>query len=359
MTGRSILSNKIDNMYMINQQPQKSSRIKSAATIRPSSVNTFSRRNQHGGQNLNQNLKSKLQTQAQRPKSSAKTRTSYLNPNMSININFNNKSDMTIEDPEIIENLKGTLIRTIYTNREGKYTLDSLPHDTYLIEIENSKNFIGCAQVFKMNFIIETKGDPKKINDPLNYFGNTSRLIGLKRQTDAYVSVYISFINNLENYDFMPIRECVISLRKIIESTATDLILEQGKFIINLFYIYFNLFYFSFIFPLYFPLYFFLENKIIIPDNKKIDGRYDIIIVPGKYIIEVYKPGYDIIRKEIELISGENNLNMDLSLEKKYYLNINCINYETGLPLEKAVINVKKFKYKILSKKFNKIFFIL
>ena len=187
MTGRSILSNKIDNMYMVNQQ--RNSRIKSAATIRPSSVNTFSRRNQqiqiqlksqNQNQNNNNNQNQKSQLQTQRPKSSAKTRTSYINPNMSININFNNKSDMTIEDPDIIDNLKGTLIRTIYTNREGKYTLDSLPHDTYLIEIENSKNFIGCAQVFKMNFIIETKGDTKKLNDPLKYFGNTlSRLAAL------------------------------------------------------------------------------------------------------------------------------------------------------------------------------------
>jgi len=313
-----MLSNKIDN---INNQ-QKSSRIKSAATIRPSSVNTFKRSQNQGGP---QRIKSPNSNNLQRPKSSAKTRP--INTNMSINFNFNTRSDVGIEDPEIIENLKGTLIRTIYTNREGRYTLDSLPHDTYLIEIENSKNFIGCAQIFKMNFIIENKGDPKKIKDPLSYFGTTSKLIGLKRQTDAYVSVYISFINNLESYDFMPIKECAITLRKIMEN-PTDFLLEQGNFFINyLFYLFFLLF--------------FLENKIMIPDNKKIDGRYDIIIVPGKYIIEVYKSGYDIIRKEIELISGENNINMDLSLEKKYYLNINCINYETGLPLEKAVINVK------------------
>ena len=41
---------------------------------------------------------------------------------------------------------------------------------------------------------------------------------------------------------------------------------------------------------------------------------------------------------------------MDLSLEKKYYLNINCINYETGLPLEKAIINVKiKIKINLIN----------
>lgn len=77
-------------------------------------------------------------------------------------------------------------------------------------------------------------------------------------------------------------------------------------------------------------------------ENKKIDGRYDIIIVPGRYILEVYKNGYDFVRKEIELIQGENNINIDLNLEKKYYLNVNVINYETGTYVDKAMINVNK-----------------
>lgn len=75
-------------------------------------------------------------------------------------------------------------------------------------------------------------------------------------------------------------------------------------------------------------------------ENKKIDGRYDTIIVPGRYILEVYKNGYDFIRKEIELICGENNINIDLNIEKKYYLNINVLNYESGTYVDKAMIYV-------------------
>ena len=198
-----MLSNKVDNL--------NNGRIRSAATIRPSSVNALKRTQQRQPSAL------------QRPQTSVRSR-AQVNPNVSLNFN---RPDTAIEDSEVIENLKGSLIRTIYTNREGRYTLDSLPHDTYLIEIENSKNFIGCAQIFKMNFIIETKGD-SKVKDPLLFFGTTSKLIGLKRQTDAYVSVYISFINNIENYDFMPIKDCTISLTKITEN-PTDCFLEQGN----------------------------------------------------------------------------------------------------------------------------------
>lgn len=76
------------------------------------------------------------------------------------------------------------------------------------------------------------------------------------------------------------------------------------------------------------------------PESKKIEGRYDIITIPGRYILEVYKNGYDFVRKEIELISGENNINIDLNFEKKYYLDVNIINYETGTYVDKAMINV-------------------
>jgi hypothetical protein len=37
-----------------------------------------------------------------------------------------------------------------------------------------------------------------------------------------------------------------------------------------------------------------LENKLVIKENKKIQGRYEIIALPGKYILEVNKKGYDV-----------------------------------------------------------------
>ena len=39
---------------------------------------------------------------------------------------------------------------------------------------------------------------------------------------------------------------------------------------------------------------FYLENKFLIKENKKFKGRYQHIITPGKYLIEVSKPGYEV-----------------------------------------------------------------
>ena len=211
MTSKSILSNRIDNM----KSNILTGRLQSASTIRPSSVNTYRKI-------------SKTKRDDLRPSSSAKSSRSNCNIS-NIGFNFNTRSDIILEDKDILENFKGTLIGTVYTDREGKYILDSLPHDTYLIEIENSKNFIGCGLIFKTNFIIEGNKDSKKSKtDPLNIFGTTSKLIGLKRQTDSYVSVYISYTKDQENYDFIPLKDCNIILRKLTD-IKTESFMEEGR----------------------------------------------------------------------------------------------------------------------------------
>ena len=208
MTSKTVLSNRLDN-YGSNIM---SSRIPSASIIRPSSVNT------------NRRLKNQ---EYNRPASTSKSIMSNYSIS-TIGLNINTRADIPIEDKDILENLKGTLIRTVYTNSEGKSILDGLPHDTYLIEIENSKNFIGTGLIFKTNYIIEenTK-NLKGVNGPNNKLGMASKLIGLKRQTDSYVSIYTSFIKDAENFDFTPIKNCNIILRKLTE-IKTEAFLEEG-----------------------------------------------------------------------------------------------------------------------------------
>lgn len=211
MTGKSVLSNRFDN-YGTNLL---SSRIPSASTIRPSSVTT------------NRRLKNQ---EYSRPASTSRSiRSNNLISTFSFNIN--SKADIPIEDKDVLDNLKGTLIRTVYTSPDGKSMLDGLPHDTYLIEIENSKNFVGTGLIFKTNFIIEENTKILKENNVQNNkMGTTNKLIGLKKQTDSYVSIYTSFIKDAENFDFTPIKNCNIILRKLTE-IKTEAFLEEGKFV--------------------------------------------------------------------------------------------------------------------------------
>lgn len=205
MTSKTVLSNRLDN----HGSNIMSSRIPSASTIRPSSVNT------------NRLLKNQDYS---RPASTSRSMKSNFNIS-SIGLNLNTRADIPIEDKDILENLKGTLIRTVYTNGDGKLILDGLPHDTYLVEIENSKNFIGTGLIFKTNFIID--GNTKEVAGLNSKLGMTSKLIGLKRQTDSYISIYTSFIKDAENFDFTPLKNCNIILRKLTE-IKTEAFLEEG-----------------------------------------------------------------------------------------------------------------------------------
>jgi len=209
ITSKTNPSNRLD--YYGSQNAN--SRIPSASLVRPSSVNT------------NRKLINQDYT---RPASTTKSiRSNY--SISTIGLNINTRADIPIEDKDVLENLKGTLIRTIYTEGDGKSILEGLPHDTYLIEVENSKNFIGTGLIFKINFIIdENTNSLKEGNGPNNKLGMTSKLIGLKRQTDSYVSIYTSFIKDAENFDFVPVKNCNILLRKITE-IKTEAFLEEGN----------------------------------------------------------------------------------------------------------------------------------
>lgn len=211
MTSRSILTNKNDT----NNSNYFSHRLTSASTTRPASVGA--------------NIRVKSPTENNfRSSSNSKFNNSQIN---SMGFNMNSKSDITIEDKDILENIKGSLIRTVYTNREGRHILDNLPHDTYLIEIENSKNFIGCGMIFKTNFIIESmKNNSSQVNgdNPNNNLGTASKLIGLKRQVDSYVSIYTSYTKDPESYDFTPVKNCMIILRKLNDAQS-ETFMEEGN----------------------------------------------------------------------------------------------------------------------------------
>jgi hypothetical protein len=38
-----------------------------------------------------------------------------------------------------------------------------------------------------------------------------------------------------------------------------------------------------------------LDIKLIVKENKKINGRYEVITQPGKYLLEITKQGFEVI----------------------------------------------------------------
>jgi hypothetical protein len=103
------------------------------------------------------------------------------------NYNIKERENVEIEDKDKIDSLKGDLIRSFFTNKKGWVNLEDLPYDTYLIEVEESKNYMVSSSILKLHKIMETN--------------SIKKFFGLRRQTHCYVDLYLYFNSKQVNND--------------------------------------------------------------------------------------------------------------------------------------------------------------
>ena len=155
--------------------------------------------------NISNKLNLTQKTLLTRPESSMKNKSmnqtfnySVRNNNSSLSFNYSKKGDI-IDDFSQINELKGKLLSTGYV-KQGILIFENVPYDSYLIEVESSKIFLGCGMPIIFQKIYNKKIiDNSSIKNNSNYLLN--KIFGLKRQIDAFVEVYL-FSKNEKN-DFM------------------------------------------------------------------------------------------------------------------------------------------------------------
>ena len=201
------------------------------------------------------------------------------NPSNKLSFSNNNsiiyqniKNDI-IEDLNIVKSLKGKLLSSGYTDKEGVLIFENVPFDSYLLEIESSKNFLSCGFIVQFNQIYSVP----KSNDPKELY-TLNKTIGIRKQINSYLEVFI-FSNKNNDEDMELISDAKVSIiRKLNEEE-----IYSGH-----------------------------EETYQLNENPNIKGRYDIVIPPGNIEIKVYKEGYNSVTKEIEVKSGENKINIEL-----------------------------------------------
>ena len=195
-------------------------------------------------------------------------------------LNQSKRSDI-IEDVSILNQLKGKLLSSGYSDKSGNLFFENVPYDSYLIEIENNKHFLSCGMVIQFQKIFNINNNKKYIAENGNYLVN--KLIGLKRQIDAYVEVYLFSKGKNENNDFSGVN--LISDARVI---LVKKFFESGDIVSG------NM------------------DEFELEENKKIKGRYEIITVPGEAELNVFKQGYENVYKHINLKNGINKINIEL-----------------------------------------------
>ena len=216
---------------------------------------------------------------------------------------FSRPGQEIISNKNLAEKLKGKLILTKFTNKEGIINIGPLPFDSYLIEVCESKQFMGNFMTLIFNQIFEK---------------NIKKFIGLFVQTNSYLQ--INTYETIKDSEGKDDQNYVKNCKVFIESFTND--------------DYSNEFNQS-------------EIKIEIEEKKDSKGIYETMVPPGTYLISVYKENYEIVRKYYDLEKGFNSINIEMTTEKNVELKISIYSYEkfqeeTYEPIQNAEISIYK-----------------
>ena len=193
--------------------------------------------------------------------------------------NYSKKTDL-IEDLSLVNDLKGKLLSTGYVDKSGILIFENVPYDSYLIEVESSKVFLGCGMPILFQKIYNKNNSQNSANKSTNNY-LLNKIFGLKRQIDAFVEVYLFSKNDKNDLSGINLVSGarVVLIKKFYESG--DIV--SGN-----------------------------VDELELEENKNIQGRYEIVTEAGEAELNVIKKGYENIYKKIKLKNGINKINIEL-----------------------------------------------
>ena len=193
--------------------------------------------------------------------------------------NYSKKTDL-IEDLSLVNDLKGKLLSTGYVDKSGILIFENVPYDSYLIEVESGKVFLGCGMPILFQKIYNKNNSQNSANKSTNNY-LLNKIFGLKRQIDAFVEVYLFSKNDKNDLSGINLVSGarVVLIKKFFESG--DIV--SGN-----------------------------VDELELEENKNIQGRYEIVTEAGEAELNVIKKGYENIYKKIKLKNGINKINIEL-----------------------------------------------
>ena len=235
---------------------------------------------------------------------------------------FKNSKNNYILDKNKSKSLKGKLILSKYTNKEGMIDIGPLPYDSYFIEVQESKQYRSIGMTLTFNTLnLKNKNYIKKY-------------IGLFTQENSFIQLHVYELNKDQNGTEDPIHlgKAKVTLKKIsiLNSEAGDENINQNSQNEDNF-----------------------EKKLKINEKINAPGIFEHTVAPGRYLLEVEKYNYETIRKFIDFEKGANTINVEMSIERCCNLHIFVYNYEkfqeeSYVPIHNADITIYQNSNEIL-----------
>ena len=241
---------------------------------------------------------------------------------LSTSMAFKNSMNNYILDKNQAKSLKGKLILTKYTNKDGVIDIGPLPYDSYFIEVQESKQYrsVGLKLAFH-NLNLKNSNYIKKY-------------IGLFTQENSFIQLHIYELNKDQSGSDNPIHlgKAKVTLKKISNFNLEENNENNNQNTQNEDN---------------------LEKKIKINEKLNSPGIFEHTVPPGRYLLEVEKYNYETYRKYIDLEKGENIVNVEMSVERCCNLHIYVYNYEkfqeeSYIPIQNADIIIYQNANEIL-----------
>ena len=231
------------------------------------------------------------------------------NNNYNYNLNINDSSILStsmalknsmnnyILDKNQAKSLKGKLILTKYTNKDGAIDIGPLPYDSYFIEVQESKQYRSIGlKLFFHNLNLKNNNYIKKY-------------IGLFTQENSFIQLHVYELNKDQSGSDDPIHlgKAKVTLKKMSNFNSEENNENNNHNTQNEDN---------------------LEKTIKINEKINSPGIFEHTVPPGRYLLEVEKYNYETYRKYIDLDKGENIINVEMSVERCCNLHIFVYNYE-------------------------------
>lgn len=286
------------SLYELNYKKTKkrassSSQRHSNISKNPSSKRTFSARPNH---NMNNNISISSNTYINSSNISIFNENNNKDTSVLNHISFDKgllsnrqiKDGEYIKDDERIKQLKGRQISRQYT-KSKKIVFSNLPCDSYLVEIPESCSNSKIAFIVKFpNSLNKAYGNKiNNENEEINHIPSSilmeenikiEKFISLPKQNKCFVEIIVYTMNSQNNEIDLE----TITKSEVLIGRLNERLIDKD------------------------------ENKIILIENTKRKGVFEIVLEEGEYIVEVRKKEYDDYSKRIKLLKGGNKIYVEM-----------------------------------------------
>lgn len=211
-------------------------------------------------------------------------------------------NNLTFCESKMINKYKGlTISKDLVGDSNGRITNINLPYDSYFIETIENKNYKCSGNFIRYSYFLPAK---EKI----------IKHLPLKTQTNSFVIVLVNKKNGeaySDDAEYTLISNASIYLQNV-KSEGDEEDFENKH----------------------------TETRVQVKECENQIGRYEIVRVPGKYIIEVIREGFENFKKAVELVPGENILDITLSTSKTIDITVSVYNFEKFVPLSKSFLKL-------------------